>query len=112
MACLPERYIYGWLLTINSSSTELISFQRECYDILYEHFHGAMTGRMELLAQSIEEDQELADLESKLESTPEFLRIQELRSRKRSRPHKLKKLDKQLIKGQLSMEFGGAASDN
>jgi hypothetical protein len=51
MICLPEYFIYGYIFSIHSSSEELQSYKLECYRILYEHFHGAITGRKELLSQ-------------------------------------------------------------
>lgn len=48
---LPEFYVYGWLLQIQSSSTELLKYQWECYKVLYEYFHGTITGRKNLLSE-------------------------------------------------------------
>lgn len=48
---LPEFYIYGWIFSIQSASEELAKYKWECYRILYEHFHGSITGRKELLGQ-------------------------------------------------------------
>lgn len=50
-ACLPEFFIYGWLFSIQSASVELAKYKWECYRILYEHFHGAIVGRKELLTE-------------------------------------------------------------
>lgn len=49
--CLPEFYIYGWIFQIQSQSAELLKYKWECYRVLYEHFHGAITGRKELLSE-------------------------------------------------------------
>lgn len=49
--CLPEYFIYGWISQIQSQSPELQKYKWECYRILYEHFHGSITGRKELLSQ-------------------------------------------------------------
>lgn len=48
---LPEFFIYGWIFSIQSASEELAAYKWECYRILYEYFHGAITGRKELLSQ-------------------------------------------------------------
>lgn len=50
MVCLPEFFIYGYIFSIQSASKELQGYKLECYRILYEHFHGAITGRKELLS--------------------------------------------------------------
>lgn len=48
MYCLPLRYIYGWLFTINPKNVApaareaVVRYRRECYDVLYEHFTGSM----------------------------------------------------------------------
>jgi hypothetical protein len=49
--CLPEFYVYGWIFQIQSQSAELDEYKWECYRVLYEHFHGAITGRKELLSE-------------------------------------------------------------
>jgi hypothetical protein len=51
MLCLPEFFIYGYIFSIQSNSEELQSYKLECYRVLYEHFHGSITGRKELLSQ-------------------------------------------------------------
>lgn len=45
--CLPEEFIYGWIFGIKLSNTmrpetkaSLTAYKRECYDVLYQHFHG------------------------------------------------------------------------
>ena len=49
--CLPEFFIYGWIFQIQSQSPELLKYKWECYRVLYEFFHGAITGRKELLSE-------------------------------------------------------------
>ncbi len=51
MVSLPEFYVYGWIFQIQSSSPELLKYKWECYRVLYEHFHGAITGRQQLLRE-------------------------------------------------------------
>lgn len=44
MVCLPIKYVFGWLFTINpgnvnSDAKEAITkYKMECYDVLYRHF--------------------------------------------------------------------------
>lgn len=53
MLCLPLKYVYGWLFSIDLSmvSKEAIprveQYQEECYDILYNHFAGSLRRRVE-----------------------------------------------------------------
>ena len=51
MVCLPEFFIYGYIFSIQSPSKELQAYKLECYRVLYEHFHGAIVGRKELLSE-------------------------------------------------------------
>ena len=51
MVCLPESFIYGWIFSIKSDSKELIDYQKECYQVLFEFFHGIMTSRKDLIRQ-------------------------------------------------------------
>ncbi len=45
MVCLPEKYVYGWLFTINPQNVSeearpnVIKYRRECYDALYDYYH-------------------------------------------------------------------------
>lgn len=44
MFCLPFKYVFGWLFTINPNNVDelarpnLIKFQEECYEALYRYF--------------------------------------------------------------------------
>ena len=55
MFCLPMRYVYGWLFTINPNNVSeearpnLIKYQIECYNALYDHFTKQMRRERELL---------------------------------------------------------------
>ena len=49
MVSLPEFVIYGWIFNIESNAEGMVDYQWECYQILYEHFHGAIGGRKDLL---------------------------------------------------------------
>lgn len=51
MTCIPEKYIYGWICTINVDNEELNSYKKTCYELLYNHFHGTITNRKELLQE-------------------------------------------------------------
>lgn len=53
MVCLPLRYVYGWLATINPANVapearESVSrYRQECYDVLYDHFTASMQRTIE-----------------------------------------------------------------
>ncbi|MCH8567594.1 MAG: phage antirepressor N-terminal domain-containing protein [Balneolales bacterium] len=49
MACLPLRFVFGWLFTIDENSVkpeareQVLSYKMECYQILYDHFTGRVS---------------------------------------------------------------------
>ncbi len=58
MTSLPEKFIYGWIFSIPLSGSmsdetkqNLKGYKLECCNLLYEHFHGTITGRKELLSE-------------------------------------------------------------
>ena len=60
MFCLPIKYIYGWLFTIQPERVApdareiVIKYQRECYDVLYDHFSGGLRRQVEANEAEIE----------------------------------------------------------
>lgn len=59
MFCLPLKYIYGWLFSINPKNVapeakdSVSRYRRECYEALYDHFHEAMQRTIETNEQEI-----------------------------------------------------------
>ena len=53
MCCLPIRYIFGWLFTINPKNVKpeaqeaVRAYRRSCYDALYAHFFGSQKRQLE-----------------------------------------------------------------
>lgn len=60
MYCLPLRYVYGWLFTINPKNVApeareaVTRYRRECYDVLYEYFTGSIRRSIETNNAEIE----------------------------------------------------------
>lgn len=60
MLCLPLRYVYGWLFTINPKNVApgareaVTRYRRECYDVLYHHFTASMQRTIETNNAEIE----------------------------------------------------------
>lgn len=71
--CLPEEYIYGWIFSLRSESPELLEYKRECYHLLYQHFHGVITRRMELYKELSSAKKKSVELETKLKANPDFI---------------------------------------
>ena len=109
MFCLPEKYIYGWLLSVRSDSADLKVYKLKCYDILYDHFHGAMTGRVTTLNEKSETQLRMLELQEKLDAkmleTDEYKEMQELKNKSKQINKKLKDLDIELVQGQLSLNL-------
>ena len=68
MFCLPIRYVFGWLFTINPANVNeeareaLTAYQHECYEALYRHFFGTQKRQLEQNRVEISLLEELADL--------------------------------------------------
>ena len=68
MLCLPVRYIFGWLFTINPKNVKpeaqeaVRVYRRSCYDALYQHFFGTQKRQLEQNRAEIALLEELADL--------------------------------------------------
>ena len=70
--CLPEEYVYGWILQIRSESPDLIAYKKECYHVLYCHFHGIIANQIELYREISKENKKISDYEVKLSQIPEY----------------------------------------
>lgn len=67
MVSLPEFYVYGWIFQIQSLSPELVQYKWECYKVLYEHFHGSITGRKSLLKEKAKAQLEIEEIFNNLD---------------------------------------------
>lgn len=99
VTCLPEQYIYGWLFTLQSKSPELARYKKTCYELLYNHFHGTITNRKELLIERSAVDTELHEIKKQLrESDDEKLkRLRDLKSKRKLISTQLNTIDKELV---------------
>lgn len=96
MLCLPEFYVYGWIFQIQSSSPELLKYKWECYRVLYNHFHGSITGRKELLSAKAKAQVEIDEVMNTL--TPEnALKLQKAQKNLNKTNYKLRSLDGEAI---------------
>lgn len=99
MTCLPEKYIYGWICFLNADNEELIKYKKTCYELLYNHFHGTITNRKELLLQRSELDKQILELKKSLKQEDEkYKSLQELQNRRKTVSTQLNSIDKELIK--------------
>jgi len=78
--CLPEQIIYGWIFSIRSESKELREYKMECYDILYNHFHGTITHRRELIKERVLITNQRRTLEHELAQNENFRKWEALKA--------------------------------
>lgn len=103
MLCFNEKYVYGWLFSINSESEELIEYQKTCCDLLYNHFHGTITRRSQILKEHLTEERERIELVEKLRESEDYLRLKEIDNNKKYRNKSLKNLDIELLEHQVKL---------
>lgn len=89
MVCLPLKFVYGWLFTINPGKVapdireSVTRYRRECYDALCDHFSGSMQRTIEANTEKIRLLQEQNEL---------LLEERALKARRRENEKKLEKL--------------------
>ena len=86
MVCLPVRYIFGWLFTVNPNNVApeakeaVCQYRRACYDILYEHFMGGQQKQIEQNKMEIallEDIAEIKELQNELKQQQSQLKQKE-----------------------------------
>ncbi len=99
---LPEFYVYGWLMQIQSGSPELQSYQWECYRVLYQYFHGTITGRKNLLREKAKIQIEIDDVFNRL-PVEDALIINRAKSKLNRINVKLRSLDGEMIQEERNL---------
>jgi predicted RNase H-like HicB family nuclease len=98
VTCIPEYLVYGWLFSVKSESPELIEYKKTCYELLYNHFHGTITNRKELLLKRKNLDEAIFEVKQSLKEEDEkYKRLQELQNRRKTISTQLNSIDKELI---------------
>jgi hypothetical protein len=103
MASLPEYLIYGWLFSIKSESKELLLYKKECYEVLYNYFHGTITRRKKLFEEKARIQNERNHLELDLRKQDNFIKLEDLRAREARIGKELKEMDTTELHEQLDM---------
>lgn len=103
MICLPEKYIYGWLCSIQSDNQKLLDFKKVCYDLLYDYFNGAIGKRMAALKAKTYAQLEMERLEQKIASTDDAKRLAELKLQCSNARKTLTLLDNDVVVTQLGL---------
>lgn len=97
MASITEKYVYGWIASIRSESKQLQDYKRTCYELLYNHFHGVITGRREILLQKRATKSEIAAIKGRLEENEDFKQLEILKSSLKYHTRELRKNDTELM---------------
>jgi hypothetical protein len=99
---LPEFFIYGWIFQIQSNSSELLAYKWECYKLLYQHFHGMIGGRKDLLKEKALAQLEIDRVMNSLDPD-KALKLQQAQKRITAIGTKLRQLDTQTIQEEKTL---------
>ncbi len=105
MTCLPLKYIFGWLFTINPENVNpeikqsLINYRKQCYDKLFDSF----TKRDAILKEKVMYQIEIDQLEEDLKTDPRYKKIQELKSSVKIASQNFNNLNKDVVSEQLDL---------
>lgn len=99
MVCLPEQYIYGWICFLNSNDQALTDYKKTCYNLLYEHFHGTITNRKELLLKRSELDTKIHNMKVSLKEQDEtYKNLENLLMQRKTVSTQLNSMDNEIVK--------------
>jgi len=97
LTCVPEKYIYAWIFSLKSDSKELNEYKKTCYDLLYNHFHGVIGRRKELLLGQAEVTVKIDELKTKLFQMAEYKELIQLEEKKKIYSKQMIAVDKQVL---------------
>ena len=101
--CLPEKYVYGWIFSIRSVSRELQEYKMECYQVLYDHFHGSITRRRGLILEKANLTAKRRQLEKTLSQDPVYIELAKLKAREISIGKKIKAVERSEVQAELNL---------
>lgn len=103
MTCIPEKYVYFWIATLNSDNEDLLKFQMKCYNILFNHFRGSIIGRKELLKRKMEIENTICLAEKGLENNDNYQIILEQKRELAQIIKSLKNNDKAIMDNDINL---------
>lgn len=96
--CIPEEFIYGWLFSLRSDSAELVEYKRTCYRLLYNHFHGTIINRNEIVVEKSQLEKRIKEIKNILRNDdPIQKELLSLEIKKKQLNNQLNKIDQQII---------------
>jgi len=102
MTSLPENSIYGWIFKLESVAEGMEEYQWECYNALYNHFHGTITGRKELLKQKAMAQVEIGEVMNTL-TTDNALKIDKAKRKLNQVTAQLRALDGETLEEERNL---------
>jgi hypothetical protein len=103
MLCLPEFFVYGWIFTIQSNSSLLEEYKWKCYELLFNYFHGTITGSDKIFKVKTKAEMELEQAENDLQKTDAYKKIASLKKVIQESSKEIKKQQKEYVKKQLPL---------
>jgi hypothetical protein len=101
--CLPEFFIYGWMFQIQSQSEELLKYKWECYRIIFEHFHGTITGRKELIKQKAQNSIQIESLRNIVFASDNAQSLAKLEKNQKAIEKSMRQLDNEQLEEELDL---------
>ena len=80
-------------------------YKRKCYDILFDYFHGALSGRMKILEERLDINNQIKDKQEELEKSDAYKEMEELKKKRTLAVKSLNRMDKDLEAGQIRIRF-------
>ena len=110
MTSLPEKFVYGWIFSIpftgsmaDETKINLKGYKMECCELLYEHFHGAVTKRKVLIKAKAGNQVIINGLKNKVFATEEAIELDLLQRKQKAIDRKLKKQDNDQFAEELEL---------
>lgn len=98
VTCIPEYLVYGWIFSVKSESEDLLEYKRTCYELLYNHFHGQIGNRKELLLKRRDLQAQIHKKRQELKkSYEEYKELSELVNARKRVSEELNALDSDVI---------------
>ena len=98
MTCLPEKYIYGWIGTLNGNSKELNSYKETCYELLYNHFKGTIVNRNKIVREKHLVEMRIRNIKNVLrEEDPIQKELLSLEIQQKQLNNQLKNIDRKIV---------------
>jgi hypothetical protein len=102
MVSLPEKWIYGWLIGIQSAAPELLEYKKMCYEVLNNYFHGSIISRKELLTQKVKAQLEMDEVMNTL-APDQVIKYDKARRRLNQVTTQLRELDSEILQEERNL---------